>query len=249
MEKGKCRVNLILEFERAEKDTVINNLTSQEIAKKGDYIIKNPHGFSFVLDEQFVVDEEYFKENYEVIEEEKEKEITMPEILAKKILENTIQKFIKEIISPSFGINDFMKLISFKEDNKMIDFKERKEDSPLEGELKMDEKDIKNILSKGNYLFLSLEDYKRLTNLTPYEAKNNNENEEISKLSQRLYKESLDKSLVGKKKLLSILNDRLTRNPSRIPSNIDYYLKTCKELSEEIKDIENKLKEIDDEKM
>ena len=237
MEKGKCRVNLILEFEKAEKDTVVNNLTSQEIAKKGDYIIKNPHGFSFV------VDEEYFKENYEVIEE-KEKEITMPEILAKKILENTIKKFIKEIISPSFGISDFMKIMSFKEEEK-----DRPKESPMKGELKVDEKEIKSILPKGNYLFLSLDDYKRLTNLAPYEAKNNKENEEILKLSQRLYKESLDKSLVEKKKLLARVNNLLTKNPSRIPSNMEYYLKVNKELSEEIKDIENKLKEIDDEKM
>lgn len=237
MEKGKCRVNLILEFEKAEKDTVVNNLTSQEIARKGDYIIKNPHGFSFV------VDEEYFKENYEVIEE-KEKEITMPEILAKNILENTIKKFIKEIISPSFGINDFMKILSFKEEEKDIP-----KESPMEGTLKMEEKDIKNILPKGNYLFLSLDDYKRLTNLAPYEVKNNKENEEILKLSQRLYKESLNKSLVEKKKLLARVNNLLTKNPSRIPSNMEYYLKVNKELSEEIKDIENKLKEIDDEKM
>ena len=235
MEKGKCRVNLILEFEKAEKDTVVNNLTSQEIARKGDYIIKNPHGFSFV------VDEEYFKENYEVIEE-KEKEITMPEILAKNILENTIKKFIKEIISPSFGINDFMKIISFKEEEKDIP-----KESPIEGTLKMDEKDIKNILPKGNYLFLSLDDYKRLTDLTPYKAKNNKENEEILKLSQRLYKESLDKSLVEKKKLLARVNNLLTKNPSRIPSNIDFNLKVQKELIEEIKEIEKDLEKFKEE--
>lgn len=206
--------------------------------KKGDYVIKNPHGFSFI------VDKDYFEENYEIIEE-KEKEITMPEILAKNILENTIKKFIKEIISPSFGINDFIKIMSFKEEEE----KDTPKESPMEGELKVDEKEIKSILPKGNYLFLSLDDYKRLTNLAPYEAKNNKENEEILKLSQRLYKESLDKSLVEKKKLLARVNNLLTKNPSRIPSNMEYYLKVNKELSEEIKDTENKLKEIDDEKM
>lgn len=237
MEKGKCRVNLILDFEKAEKDTVVNNLTSQEIAKKGDYIIKNPHGFSFV------VDEEYFKENYEVIEEAKEeKEITMPEILAKNILENTIKKFIKEIISPSFGINDFIKMMSFKEEEK-----DTPKESPMEGELKVDEKEIKSILPKGNYLFLSLDDYKRLTNLAPYEAKNNKENEEILKLSQRLYKESLDKSLVEKKKLLARVNNLLTKKPSRIPSNIDFNLKVQKELIEEIKEIEKYLEKFKEE--
>ena len=168
----------------------------------------------------------------------------MPEILAKNILENTIKKFIKEIISPSFGINDFMKILSFKEEEK---------DTPKEyhmgGELKVDEKEIKSTLPKGNNLFISVEDYKRLTNLTPYEAKNIEENKEILKMSQHLYKESLDKTLVEKKKLLARVNNLLTRNPSRIPSNVEYYLKVDKELSEEIKDIENKLKEIDDEKM
>lgn len=234
MEKGKCRVNLILEFEKAEKDTVINNLTSQEIAKKGDYIIKNPHGFSFV------VDEEYFKENYEVIEEEKEKEITMPEILAKNILENTIKKFIKEIISPSFGINDFMKILSFKEEEKDIP-----KESPMEGTLKMEEKDIKNILPKGNYLFLSLDDYKRLTNLTPY-------NEGHTDKSQEVSRDTLEKLLKERIALRKRITELLTKNPSRIPSNIDFNLKVQKELIEEIKEIEKyleKFKEEDNEKM
>lgn len=233
MEKGKCRVNLILEFEKAEKDTVINNLTSQEIAKKGDYIIKNPHGFSFV------VDEEYFKENYEVIEE-KEKEITMPEILAKNILENTIKKFIKEIISPSFGINDFMKIISFKEDPKMNEFKERKDDASLEGELKMEEKDIKSSLPKGNYLFLSLDDYKRLTNLTSY-------NEDHTDKSQEVSRDTLEKLLKERIALRKRITELLTKNPSRIPSNIDFNLKVQKELIEEIKEIEKYLEKFKEE--
>lgn len=234
MEKGKCRVNLILEFEKAEKDTVVNSLTSQEIAKKGDYIIKNPHGFSFV------VDEEYFKENYEVIEEEKEKEITMPEILAKNILENTIKKFIKEIISPSFGINDFMKIISFKEEEK-----DTLKESPMEGELKVNEKEIKNILPKGNYLFLSLDDYKRLTNLTPY-------NEEHTDKSQEVSRDTLEKLLKERITLRKRITELLTKNPSRIPSNIDFNLKVQKELIEEIKEIEKyleKFKEEANEKM
>lgn len=239
MEKGKCRIKMIMGFERIEEDgNFIYSPEGKQEGKKGDYIIKNPHGFSFI------VDKDYFEENYEVIEE-KEKEITMPEILAKNILENTIKKFIKEIISPSFGINDFIKMMSFKEEEE----KDTPKESPMEGELKVDEKEIKSILPNGNYLFLSLDDYKRLTNLAPYEAKNNKENEEILKLSQRLYKESLDKSLVEKKKLLARVNNLLTKDPSRIPSNMEYYLKVNKELSEEIKDIENKLKEIDDEKM
>lgn len=243
MEKGKCRVNLILEFEKAEKDTVVNNLTSQEIAKKGDYIIKNPHGFSFV------VDEEYFKENYEIIKEKKEEVESIPDLIVKTLM-RSYHEFVRQIILPSTEIDNFFNFITTrKEKPKMIEFKERKDDSPLEGELKMEEKDIKNILPKGNYLFLSLDDYKRLTNLAPYEAKNNKENEEILKLSQRLYKESLDKSLVEKKKLLARVNNLLTKNPSRIPSNMEYYLKVNKELSEEIKDIENKLKEIHNEKM
>lgn len=239
MEKGKCRIKMIMGFERIEEDgEFIYSPEGKQEGKKGDYVIKNPHGFSFI------VDKDYFEENYEIIEE-KEKEITMPEILAKNILENTIKKFIKEIISPSFGINDFIKIMSFKEEEE----KDTPKESPMEGELKVDEKEIKSILPKGNYLFLSLDDYKRLTNLAPYEAKNNKENEEILKLSQRLYKESLDKSLVEKKKLLARVNNLLTKNPSRIPSNMEYYLKVNKELSEEIKDTENKLKEIDDEKM
>lgn len=229
MEKGKCRVNLILEFEKAEKETVVNHLTSQEIAKKGDYIIKNPHGFSFV------VDEEYFKENYEVIEEEKEKEITMPEILAKKILENTIKKFIKEIISPSFGINDFMKIISFKEEEK-----DTLKESPMEGELKVDEKEIKTILPKGNYLFLSLEDYKRLTNLTPY-------NEEHTDKSQEVSRDTLEKLLKERIALRKRITELLTKNPSRIPSNIDFNLKAQKELIEEIKEIEKYLEKFKEE--
>lgn len=229
MEKGKCRVNLILEFEKAEKDTVINNLTSQEIAKKGDYIIKNPHGFSFV------VDEEYFKENYEVIEEEKEKEITMPEILAKNILENTIKKFIKEIISPSFGINDFMKILSFKEEEKDIP-----KESPMEGTLKMEEKEIKSILPKGNYLFLSLDDYKRLTNLTPY-------NEEHTDKSQEVSRDTLEKLLKERIALRKRITELLTKNPSRIPSNIDFNLKVQKELIEEIKEIEKYLEKFKEE--
>lgn len=242
MEKGKCRVNLILEFEKAEKDTVVNNLTSQEIAKKGDYIIKNPHGFSFV------VDEEYFKENYEVIEEKEEVE-SIPDLIVKTLM-RSYHNFVRQIVLPSTEIDNFFNFITTREEKpKMIEFKGRKDDSPMEGELKVDEKEIKSILPKGNYLFLSLDDYKRLTNLAPYEAKNNKENEEILKLSQRLYKESLDKSLVEKKKLLARVNNLLTKNPSRIPSNMEYYLKVNKELSEEIKDIENKLKEIDDEKM
>lgn len=229
MEKGKCRVNLILEFEKAEKDTVINNLTSQEIAKKGDYIIKNPHGFSFV------VDEEYFKENYEIIEE-KEKEITMPEILAKKILENTIKKFIKEIISPSFGINDFIKIMSFKEEEE----KDTPKESPMEGELKVDEKEIKSILPKGNYLFLSLDDYKRLTNLTPY-------NEEHTDKSQEVSRDTLEKLLKERIALRKRITELLTKNPSRIPSNIDFNLKVQKELIEEIKEIEKYLEKFKEE--
>lgn len=230
MEKGKCRVNLILEFEKAEKDTVVNNLTSQEIAKKGDYIIKNPHGFSFV------VDEEYFKENYEVIEEAKEeKEITMPEILAKKILENTIKKFIKEIISPSFGISDFMKIMSFKEEEK-----DTPKESSMEGELKVDEKEIKSILPKGNYLFLSLDDYKRLTNLTPY-------NEEHTDKSQEVSRDTLEKLLKERIALRKRITELLTKNPSRIPSNIDFNLKVQKELIEEIKEIEKDLEKFKEE--
>ena len=228
MEKGKCRVNLILEFEKAEKDTVINNLTSQEIAKKGDYIIKNPHGFSFV------VDEEYFKENYEVIEE-KEKEITMPEILAKNILENTIKKFIKEIISPSFGISDFMKIMSFKEEEKDIP-----KESPMEETLKMDEKDISYVLPKGNYLFLSLDDYKRLTNLTSY-------NEEHTDKSQEVSRDTLEKLLKERIALRKRITELLTKNPSRIPSNIDFNLKVQKELIEEIKEIEKDLEKFKEE--
>lgn len=243
MEKGKCRVNLILEFEKAEKETVVNHLTSQEIAKKGDYIIKNPHGFSFV------VDEEYFKENYEVIEEKEEEEGSIPDLIVKTLMKS-YHNFVRQIILPSSEVDDFLRFVATGEIKpKMIEYKERKEDSPLEGELKMEEKDIKSTLPKGNYLFVSAEDFKRLTNLTPYEAKNNKENEDILKMTKRLYKESLDKPLVEKKKLLARVNNLLTKNPSRIPSNMEYYLKVQKELIEEIKDIENKLKEIDDEKM
>ena len=111
MEKGKCRVNLILEFEKAEKDTVINNLTNQEIAKKGDYIIKNPHGFSFV------VDEEYFKENYEVIEEKKEEEESIPDLIVKTLMKS-YHNFVRQIILPSSEVDDFLKICRYWEKKK-----------------------------------------------------------------------------------------------------------------------------------
>lgn len=243
MEKGKCRVNLILEFEKAEKDTVVNNLTSQEIAKKGDYIIKNPHGFSFV------VDEEYFKENYEVIEEakeEKEEEVeSIPDLIVKTLM-RSYHNFIRQIITPSFEVDEFFNFITTREEKpKMIEFKERKEDSPLEGELKMVEKDISYVLHKGNYLFLSLDDYKRLTNLTPY-------NEEHTDKSQEVSRDTLEKLLKERIALRKRITELLTKNPSRIPSNIDFNLKVQKELIEEIKEIEEyleKFKEEDNEKM
>jgi hypothetical protein len=191
-------------------------------------VIKNPHGFSFI------VDKDYFEENYEVIEE-KEKEITMPEILAKNILENTIKKFIKEIISPSFGISDFMKIMSFKEEEK-----DNPKESPMEGELKVDEKEIKSILPKGNYLFLSLDDYKRLTNLTPY-------NEEHTDKSQEVSRDTLEKLLKERIALRKRITELLTKNPSRIPSNIDFNLKVQKELIEEIKEIEKYLEKFKEE--
>ena len=124
MKKGKCRVNLILEFEKVEKDTVVNSLTSQEIAKKGDYIIKNPHGFSFV------VDKDYFKENYEVIEEEKEKEITMPEILVKNILIETFGNLLEHLTKPTPEVDEFFNFITTREVKpNMIEFKERKQNA------------------------------------------------------------------------------------------------------------------------
>lgn len=241
MEKGKCRVNLILEFEKAEKDTVINNLTSQEIAKKGDYIIKNPHGFSFV------VDEEYFKENYEVIEEEKkEDEVeSIPDLIVKTLM-RSYHNFVRQIILPSTEIDNFFNFITTREEKpKMIEYKEKKDDSPLEGELKMDEKDISYVLPKGNYLFLSLDDYKRLTNLTPY-------NEEHTDKSQEVSRDTLEKLLKERIALRKRITELLTKNPSRIPSNIDFNLKVQKELIEEIKEIEKyleKFKEEDNEKM
>lgn len=244
MEKGKCRVNLILEFEKAEKDTVVNNLTSQEIAKKGDYIIKNPHGFSFV------VDEEYFKENYEVIEEEKKEDEeveSIPDLIVKTLM-RSYHNFVRQIITPSSEIDKFFDFITTREEKpKMIEFKERKNDSPMKSELKIDEKDISYTLPKGNHLFISLDDYKRLTNLSSYKVEDSEEG--ILKMTKHLYKESLEKSIKEKKDLLFKINERLTKNPSRISSNMDYYLKTYKELTDEIKEIENKLKEIDDEKM
>ena len=189
MEKGKCRVNLILEFEKAEKDTVINNLTSKEIAKKGDYIIKNPHGFSFV------VDEEYFKENYEVIEEEKKEDEeveSIPDFIVKTLM-RSYHNLVRQIVLPSTEIDKFFNFIITREEKpKMIEYKEKKDDSPLEGELKMDEKDISYVLPKGNYLFLSLDDYKRLTNLTPY-------NEEHTVKSQEVSRDTLEKLLKKKK--------------------------------------------------
>lgn len=229
MEKGKCRIKMIMGFERIEEDgEFIYSPEGKQEGKKGDYVIKNPHGFSFI------VDKDYFEENYEIIEE-KEKEITMPEILAKNILENTIKKFIKEIISPSFGINDFMKIISFKEEEK-----DTPEESPMEGILKMDEKDIKNILPKGNYLFLSLDDYKRLTNLTPY-------NEGHTDKSQEVSRDTLEKLLKERIALRKRITELLTKNPSRIPSNIDFNLKVQKELIEEIKEIEKYLEKFKEE--
>lgn len=235
MEKGKCRVNLILDFEKAEKDTVVNNLTSQEIAKKGDYIIKNPHGFSFV------VDEEYFKENYEVIEEKKEEEEeSIPDLIAKTLM-RSYHDFIRQIILPSSEIDKFFNFITTREEKpKMIEFKEKKDDSPLEGELKMEEKDIKNILPKGNYLFLSLDDYKRLTNLTPY-------NEEHTDKSQEVSRDTLEKLLKERIALRKRITELLTKNPSRIPSNIDFNLKVQKELIEEIKEIEKDLEKFKEE--
>lgn len=237
MEKGKCRVNLILEFEKAEKDTVINNLTSQEIAKKGDYIIKNPHGFSFV------VDEEYFKENYEVIEEEKKEDEeveSIPDLIVKTLM-RSYHNLVRQIVLPSTEIDKFFNFIITREEKpKMIEFKEKKDDSPLEGELKMDEKDISYVLPKGNYLFLSLDDYKRLTNLTPY-------NEEHTDKSQEVSRDTLEKLLKERIALRKRITELLTKNPSRIPSNIDFNLKVQKELIEEIKEIEKDLEKFKEE--
>lgn len=230
MEKGKCRIKMIMGFERIEEDgEFIYSPEGKQEGKKGDYVIKNPHGFSFI------VDKDYFEENYEIIEE-KEKEITMPEILAKNILENTIKKFIKEIISPSFGINDFIKMMSFKEEEE----KDTPKESPMEGILKMDEKDIKNILPKGNYLFLSLDDYKRLTNLVPYKEEHTDKNQEVSR-------DTLEKLLKERIALRKRITELLTKNPSRIPSNIDFNLKVQKELIEEIKEIEKDLEKFKEE--
>lgn len=241
MKKGKCRVNLILDFEKAEKDTVINSLTGQEIAKKGDYIIKNPHGFSFV------VDEEYFKENYEIIEEKKEKEITMPEILVKNILIETFGNLLKYLIKPTPEIDEFFNIITTKEVKpKMIEFKERKDDSSMVGVLKIDEKeDNSYVLPKGNYLFVSVDDYKRLTNLTSYKEEHTDKSQEVSR-------DTLEKLLKERIALRVRITELLTKNPSRIPSNIDFNLKVQKELIEEIKEIEKnleKFKEEDNEKM
>lgn len=237
MEKGKCRVNLILEFEKAEKDTVINNLTSQEIAKKGDYIIKNPHGFSFV------VDEEYFKENYEVIEEEKKEDEeveSIPDLIVKTLM-RSYHNLVRQIVLPSTEIDKFFNFIITREEKpKMIEYKERKEDSPLEGELKLEEKDISYVLPKGNYLFLSLDDYKRLTNLTPY-------NEEHTDKSQEVSRDTLEKILKERIALRKRITELLTKNPSRIPSNIDFNLKVQKELIEEIKEIEKNLEKFKEE--
>lgn len=240
MKKGKCRVNLILDFEKTEKDTTINSLTGQEIAKKGDYIIKNPHGFSFV------VDEEYFKENYEIIEEEKEKEITMPEILVKNILIETFGNLLEYLTKPTPEIDNFFNFITTREEKpKMIEFKERKDDSSMVGVLKIDEKDISYVLPKGNYLFVSVDDYKRLTNLTPYK-------EEHTDKSQEVERDTLEKLLKERMALRVRIKELLTKNPSRIPSNIDFNLKVQKEIIEEIKEIEKnleKFKEKDNEKM
>ena len=229
MKKGKCRVNLILEFEKVEKDTVINNITGQEIiAKKGDYIIKNPHGFSFVLDE------EYFKENYEIIEEKKEEEESTSFLMVKALM-RAYRDFIREIITPSPEIDEFFNLITSREIKpKMIEFKERKDDSPVVGKLKIEEKDISYILPKGNYLFVSLDDYKRLTNLTPYKEEHTDKNQEVSK-------ETLE----------NLLKERMALR-ARIGELLTFNLKVQKELIEEIKDLEKRLKifkEKDDEKM
>ena len=230
MEKGKCRIKMIMGFERIEEDgEFIYSPEGKQEGKKGDYVIKNPHGFSFI------VDKDYFEENYEIIEE-KEKEITMPEILAKNILENTIKKFIKEIISPSFGINDFIKMMSFKEEEE----KDTPKESPMEGELKVDEKEIKSILPKGNYLFVSAEDFKRLTNLTPYKEEHTDKSQEVSR-------DTLEKLLKERIALRKRITELLTKNPSRIPSNIDFNLKVQKELIEEIKEIEKDLEKFKEE--
>ena len=235
MEKGKCRVGLVLDFEKVEKDTVVNNLTNQEIAKKGDYIIKNPHGFSFV------VDEEYFKENYEVIEEKKEeKEESIPDLIVRTLM-RSYHNFVRQIITPSSEIDKFFNFITTREEKpKMIEFKEKKDDSPLEGELKLEEKDISYVLPKGNYLFLSLDDYKRLTNLTPY-------NEEHTDKSQEVSRDTLEKLLKERIALRKRITELLTKNPSRIPSNIDFNLKVQKELIEEIKEIEKYLEKFKEE--
>ena len=245
MEKGKCKIKMIMEFERIKEDgNFIYSPEGKQEGKKGDYIIKNPHGFSFI------VDKDYFEENYEIIEEKKEKEITMPEILAKNILIDTFGNLLEYLIKPTPEIDEFFNIITTKEVKpKMIEFKERKNNSSLEGELKMEERGIKSTLPEGNHLFMSVDDYKRLTNLTPYKVEDNKETEDIIKMTKYLYNESLDKSLVEKKKLLARVNDILIKNTRSTPSNMEYYLKVNKELSEEIKDIENKLKEIDNEKM
>ena len=142
---------------------------------------------------------------------------------------------------PSFEVDEFFNFITTREEKpKMIEYKEKKDDSPLEGELKMDEKDISYVLPKGNYLFLSLDDYKRLTNLTPY-------NEEHTDKSQEVSRDTLEKLLKERIALRKRITELLTKNPSRIPSNIDFNLKVQKELIEEIKEIEKDLEKFKEE--
>lgn len=142
---------------------------------------------------------------------------------------------------PSFEVDEFFNFITTREEKpKMIEYKERKEDSPLEGELKLEERDISYVLPKGNYLFLSLDDYKRLTNLTPY-------NEEHTDKSQEVSRDTLEKLLKERIALRKRITELLTKNPSRIPSNIDFNLKVQKELIEEIKEIEKYLEKFKEE--
>ena len=113
------------------------------------------------------------------------------------------------------------------------------------GKLKIEEKDISYVLPKGNYLFVSVEDYKRLTNLSPYKEEHTDKNQEVSR-------DTLEKLLKERASLKAKINVLLTEKPSTIPSNAEYYLKVQKELSEEIEYLEKKLKlfkEEDDEKM
>ena len=91
MKKCKSKEELIFDFEVLEEDKKVRNRFDVQEGEKGDYVIHFPNGTFFVATETF------FKNNFEVIEEESEPNCgSLP--LEKLLLENIL--YIKSCDTP-----------------------------------------------------------------------------------------------------------------------------------------------------